>query len=91
MTEKEFSQEAQELSEAVKPSDPELTAVENFDKGLDEVVSGLRRMEDATIKLREHHPGIEKLAESVQEGLLPWVAKVDDDFTTLFPDMDDEK
>ena len=80
-----------ELLESCQPKnkDPELEAVETFDLGLDEVVSGLKKMGAATSRLRVIEPRFEGIEKSITEGVLPWLEKVDDDFSEIYPEAEE--
>ena len=76
---------------ATGPDDPYMAAVREFDLGMDDAVAALKRIENAVAKIHPHQPGIMKAQKSIVEGLLPWLEQVDDDFTSLYPDMGEER
>lgn len=75
-----------------KPDDPLMEAALHFDLGLDEIVSGMKKMVTAMPQLKEQFPDqFTEVEKKLLQGLMPWVEAVDDDFSKLFPDVGEEK
>ena len=70
-----------------KPDEPEMAAVLQFDKGMDDIVSGLKKVMGAIGGLRQDHPEVfQEIETKLKTGLMPWLEAVDEDFSLIFPD-----
>lgn len=72
------------------PDDPLMGAALHFDRGLDDMVAGAKKLIEALDPLQEELPQpFKEIREKLFTGLLPWLEAVDDDFTKIFPDVGD--
>lgn len=72
--------------------DPLMAAALHFDLGLDEMVSGAKKLMEALGPLQMEHPEhFTGIREKILTGLLPWMEAVDEDFTSIFPDVGEGK